>query len=337
MSTTPSATPPSTPTIHCPVNYLNESWCDIRYKSGCSSTGSISHLHHTVNPEILEKLLYEAQREANSPTKSPFPADPQTLSMTECLVDSIHHNLMDTSTPMLVTFETSSGILSPIISKAPTSPISQKTLTLDCSQCLTQRQQITKLQELQILTEQKLNSLRKEFEDQCLSKSPDFMSRSSRSSISSSSILECEDQDLRSVFPGLKRQNSSSATLVSVNAANVNSYASGIFNNCGPVGMGSSEQTTADWTRYWSSRPQKQPPKEWNFVHPNSAKSKLNNMLDTESDEPEEDKNILAKYMSCDSISKILFTHMASFIVGATLMFLVLRRHINLRSSVYMK
>jgi hypothetical protein len=60
MATTPNettTTPPSTPVIFAPVNWdnLGDSWCDIKFKSGCSSTGSISHINHTVNPEILEK------------------------------------------------------------------------------------------------------------------------------------------------------------------------------------------------------------------------------------------------------------------------------------------
>ncbi len=279
MSTTPSATPPSTPTIHCPVNYLNESWCDIQYKSGCSSTGSISHLHHTVNPEILEKLLYEAQREANSPTNPQKSFLPDLINSSDSYMVESVHNQLDTSTPMLVTFETGgSGVLSPIISKAPTSPIIKstedyisKSLTLavlDCTQCISQKQQIARLLELQQNTEKQLNTLRKEYENQCLSKSPDFMSQSSRSSISSSSISEDQEHEalkksaqIEQMFPSLKRQNSSTATLVQLNAhnANINSYASGIFvNNNNPM-IGSSE--TADWTKYWSSRPQKQPPK----------------------------------------------------------------------------
>ena len=91
-------------------------------------------------------------------------------------------------------------------------------------------------------------------------------------------------------------------------------YASGIYNYNSP------NTESADWTKYWSSRPQTQPPKEWNLVHPNSAKSKLNSLrnMDDENDD-EETKGIFAKYINTDNINKILFTHMASFIVGATL------------------
>ncbi len=60
--------------------------------------------------------------------------------------------------------------------------------------------------------------------------------------------------------------------------------------------------------------------REWNFVHPNSANSKLNLIKNSEpAEKPDESKSVIAKYINADSISKILFTHMASFIVGATL------------------
>ncbi len=48
-----------------------DSWCELKFKSGCSSTGSIkNHLNQSVNPEVLEKLLNEAQRETNYPSTS---------------------------------------------------------------------------------------------------------------------------------------------------------------------------------------------------------------------------------------------------------------------------
>lgn len=389
MATTPSATPPSTPTIHCPVNYsnLNESWCDIQYKSGCSSSGSISHLHHTVNPEILEKLLQEAQRESQSPSLSksypahtaknyqvfPEPSSIQSQTSMDSLSNSVHQ--LDTSTPMLVTFDTSHKQMSPLNSQnIPTSPINKieddiaKTLTnfnnminspINCSQCFTHKQQMEKLIEKQQDTEKQLNILRKEYEEKCLSKTPDFMSQSTTSSISSSSVNEDEDlKNLNSksvshlVASSLKRQNSSSSTLISMANNNNNNnystqgltelssfgYASGIYNynSCPGTNL---NPDNGDWIKYWPSRPQCQPPKEFNFVHPNSAKSKLNNIrnMDISDKESTESKGIIAKYIQCDSISKILFTHMASFIVGATLMFLVLRRHFSLRSSMTMK
>jgi hypothetical protein len=67
--------------------------------------------------------------------------------------------------------------------------------------------------------------------------------------------------------------------------------------------------------------------REWNFVHPNSSKSKLNNLMTANSNNNNEDllnKNINSNFISSkllnkDSISKLIFTHMASFILGATL------------------
>jgi hypothetical protein len=98
MATTPTditTTPPSTPVIHGPLNidYLNESWCELQYKSGCSSTGSISHLNHSVNPEVLEKLLQEAQKEsaayaAAQASTSTSTSDPLPSTMLSPLLSS---------------------------------------------------------------------------------------------------------------------------------------------------------------------------------------------------------------------------------------------------------
>lgn len=362
MATTPSATPPSTPTIHHTVNYenLNESWCDIQYKSGCSSSGSISHLHHSVNPEILEKLLQEAQREIISPTQTKnsyfhfkdnvFMMPEQTNTTSNNINNHNETPQLDSSTPMLVTFENSSNTISPIKINIPASPINKidddiaKTLTqFDCTKCFTQKQQIEKLLEKQKEQEKQLNLLRKEYEEKCLSKTPDFMSSSSRSSFSSASLSDDQDElkkkcQVNKIVSNLKRQNSSSTTLVSLTNTNVNNnvktfngYSSGIYNYNSCIGNGNSD--SPDWMKYWSSRPQCQPPKEWNFIHPNSAQSK--NILKMNAEE--DTKGILAKYVNCDNIGKLLFTHMASFIVGATLMFLVIRRHLNIRNSIYMK
>jgi hypothetical protein len=66
------------------ICFTIESWCELHYKSGCSSTGSISHLNHSVNPEILEKLLQEAQKDSSqrqSPISLlPLLAPPQQTS-----------------------------------------------------------------------------------------------------------------------------------------------------------------------------------------------------------------------------------------------------------------
>ena len=56
--------------------------------------------------------------------------------------------------------------------------------------------------------------------------------------------------------------------------------------------------------------------REWNFVHPNSANSKYNNIRKMDTDT---NTSFLTKIVSRENISKLIFTHMASFIVGATL------------------
>lgn len=293
MATTPSATPPSTPTLHHTVNYehLNESWCDIQYKSGCSSSGSISHLHHTVNPEILEKLLQEAQREIVSPNHnktSYFHFKDNVFMMPESTIIN-NTNQLDSSTPMLVTLDNSSTPISPIKINIPTSPINKiedniaKTLTcinydntqLDCTKCFTQTQLIEKLLDKQKEQEKQLNLLRKEYEEKCLSKTPDFMNSSSRSSFSSASLSDDQDEankkcQVNKIVSNLKRQNSSNTTLVSLTntAANLNvnnnvnsfnGYSSGIYNYNSCIGNANSD--SPDWMKYWSSRPQCQPPK----------------------------------------------------------------------------
>lgn len=70
MTTTPTAvTPPSTPTINPFFNTdrINDSWCDINFRSGCSSAGSSHPLNQSINPEILHKLLQDAQRDPTLP------------------------------------------------------------------------------------------------------------------------------------------------------------------------------------------------------------------------------------------------------------------------------
>jgi hypothetical protein len=70
MTTTPTAvTPPSTPTINpfFDTDRINDSWCDINFKSGCSSAGSSHPLNQSINPEILSKLLQDAQRDPTLP------------------------------------------------------------------------------------------------------------------------------------------------------------------------------------------------------------------------------------------------------------------------------
>jgi len=59
--------------------------------------------------------------------------------------------------------------------------------------------------------------------------------------------------------------------------------------------------------------------REWNFVHPNSSKSKLRKTMES-TDEMMTISNGNNKLLSRENIGKLIFTHMASFIVGATLL-----------------
>jgi hypothetical protein len=50
---------------------FEDSWFELKFKSGCSSTSSIkNHLNQSVNAEVFEKLLHEAQKETNYPSTS---------------------------------------------------------------------------------------------------------------------------------------------------------------------------------------------------------------------------------------------------------------------------
>ena len=206
---------------------------------------------------------------------------------------SVDMHSLDTSTPMLVKFGAS----------IPTSPLKtdeeqyiSKTLvfhptitsSMECDYCLKHKKQIDTLLEKQLSQEKQIELLRKEYDEKCLSKSPDFMLHSTSSSISSSSLNEDQDQlnnqtihastnlaflnqsgfklvagsqvQPASIASTLKRQNSSTTTLVAA-AGNVKSelpdFVKGMYNYNSSIG----NAEPADWMKYWSSRPQTQPPK----------------------------------------------------------------------------
>lgn len=244
-------------------------------------------MHHSVNPEILEKLLQEAQRESLlSHPSSPKPY----LPISSPVKSSIYcDHLIESSTPILVDLNglnngsqlLMSNITSPI--KLIESPIIDNH-SLPCNHCSRHQKQIDILLEKQIDQEKLLISLRKEYEQKLLTKSPEFM-LSSQSSISSSSASDNEfnpednEKTIHSLKDiqqqtniGLKRQNSSTSTLIAVgqqcqqqtqlmnqNSTDLSSqvnygYSSGIYNY-------KKNNDQADWMKYWSSRPQTQPPK----------------------------------------------------------------------------
>lgn len=411
MATTPTTattTPPSTPVIHGPLNidYLNESWCELQYKSGCSSTGSISHLNHSVNPEVLEKLLQEAQKESYSltllsteflpPKLPPQPpltsstASPKSLIAEILSSPSSLSSMATVKTPMSSSSSTeitvkseagsrnthsgggvsdstvliSSHLLAggvntqkrcadyinsddcggdedvdleyvdeedeEVIDINSTHELKNQIVEPKCTDCVKHQQQIDTLTERQKYHEKQLIKLRKEYEEKILLNKSLLISSSSSSNEASlvSSLCKNSNDVNSNVSPNSYSPPSLASNVIN---SNVNTNENLNNNNINKTLSGS----THEYINYWSSRPQAQPPKEWNFVHPNSSKSKLNNLNKFSEDLSASDKNdsLTVKLLSKVSIGKIIFTHMASFIVGATLMFLVFRRHLNVRSS----
>ena len=61
------------------MSWSTDSWCELQFKSVCSSAGSINRLNHSLNPEVLERLLQEAQKEtSHSATPTIFSNQPST-------------------------------------------------------------------------------------------------------------------------------------------------------------------------------------------------------------------------------------------------------------------
>jgi hypothetical protein len=187
-----------------------------------------------------------------------------------------------------------------------------------CSDCQKHKKQIDMLIERQVYHEKQLIKLRKEYEDKyVLAKSLSISSASSTPNSNGSSSL------ITSLCKQQQQEQQITAEVTSATLTNQNNAAD-------------SNNTKPEWVNYWSSRPQAQPPKEWNFVHPNSSKSKLNNLDKLNAEENINTSSKSVKLLSKDNIGKMMFpifTHLASFIVGATLMFLVFKRHFNVRSS----
>jgi hypothetical protein len=444
-----------------------ESWCELQYKSGCSSTGSISHLNHSVNPEVLEKLLHEAQKESQSPlTASPPPllampliksfdsfsaisnattstigSDMTVLSKspnssfqevdkmkksTTNAVSISNNNNISTSSISAVTqssqaIKTSAYVnvnKSMVASSSksvaseqvfmPIKNVHQSTMFVydddlycgggdsddsvdleyaeeendtnneasssdnnknngspagasnntftdttssqmmtrsvkeqqkkkdhvdTCTHCSKHRSEITHLLEKQIAQEKEMIRLRNEYEIKLLNKSLEIShSSSSKSKFMTSSPSPLSPPSLSSTS-GITTPIYSSSSKTAANAVD-----GGLVET-----MSNQPINTKDWMKYFASRPQSQPPKEWNLVHPNhhasSAKS-LRSLDEKIAPQPTSslvgsteyaeaaNYNIMGSVKLLNgngngkegmSLSKIIFTHVASFIVGATL------------------
>jgi hypothetical protein len=259
MATTPTTetttTPPSTPIINIPLNfdYLNESWCELQYKSGCSSTGSIGHFNHSVNPEVLEKLLQEAQRESS--LHLPL-ASPSQSTVTEANAAPLSNQNHSCNKSANNTIESASCNTNSTSSKADVNKktddhkyeqksqpnhekkqeqqsveefLDSEELCLNyedeinlidindnCDSCLEKRKQIEMLIEKQFRNEKQIINLRNQYEEKLL------LNKSFDLTLSS---------NLKSSSPSTPQYN-----MVSTPNGN-------------------------DWMKYWSSRPQINPPK----------------------------------------------------------------------------
>ena len=330
MATTPTTTtttPPSTPII-LNIDYLNDSWCELQYKSSCSSTGSISHLNHTVNPEVLEKLLQEAQRESTTANFYPIfknPKDnnansnnlydfdssssvnmisdilssPSSLSSTNNVYISSKNNnnccknnkiacsnmcssqqdiSCSANTIKMQTdairvgeqnldhdgdddldleyMEEDDGVIANKSSSNLSHDLTESNVMIlnksqvlnenankcdQCKHCLDHKKQIELLVEKQIFSEKQLIKLRKEYEDKLLmAKSLSISSTSSYSATSTPPSL-----------------NITKNTSTNINNITNSNLTNNIINN----DMNSNNNNNNDWMKYWSSRPQINPPK----------------------------------------------------------------------------
>lgn len=332
MATTPTTTtttPPSTPVIPSyPVNFdqLGESWCDIQYKSGCSSTGSITHLNHTVNPEILEKLLQEAQREVLSPPLASQATPFQFRPIQAPAAMSVSHSLSLSQ----FTFPDEFSDAAVIPTVTPSSWTNARANT-NCTSCVTQQLYIDLLLEKQASQERQIILMRKAFSDEEV-KTPELSVSSNCSSSTSTPPM---------MHPMHSRDRATTAAQLALAIRRQNSGVIDLSGASSPIveaqnSEKTSQMTTTDWSKFWSSRPQTQPPKEWNFIHPNSTQSKLSRSTMSSSLDQKQNVDAALDKMSAKvstitshSIGKLIFTHVASLIVGATLMFLVFRRHLN--------
>ena len=266
-----------------------ESWCELQYRSGCSSTGSISHLHHTVNPEVLEKLLQEAQKEvahqsAIATAAASLLAD--TVEMPKSAMSSRNASSMslslnsfnpngggsgnngggaDSTAQFILPSQRSSEINSPFTSLTP--PLMVPADAIECTHCLIHKQQIESLLEKQHEQSRIILNMQRRQEEQ-LTKSPKLIS--TPPSISSFAAVVAAGGGTSPTGPSggnyppspaavaaaLRRQSSSSSLVGS------NTAVSGMTNSAStPIGIGSSVAEPTDWMKNWASRPQNQPPK----------------------------------------------------------------------------
>jgi hypothetical protein len=189
-----------------------------------------------------------------------------------------------------------------------------------CKHCAKHRSEITHLLEKQIAQEKEIIKLRNENEIKLLNKSLEISQSSSKSKFMTSSPSPLSPPSL----------SSTSGITTPIYAAT----------KTAEVDSASQPINTKDWMKYFASRPQSQPPKEWNLVHPNHHAASSKSLRSLDEKQPVQQSLVSTEYAEAAnynimgsvkllngagivkegmSLSKIIFTHVASFIVGATL------------------
>ena len=192
-----------------------------------------------------------------------------------------------------------------------------------CTLCQKQKKEINALIEKQLSQEKELIRLRNDYEIKLLNKSLELCQSSASSSSGKSKFMTSSPSPLSPpslasnsgmntpIFHTKNSSNSAHHTNQAIKTENANDQAA--------------TMNTKDYMKYFASRPQSQPPKEWNFVHPNSKSAILVNKLAAVQYEDSSAVAVAGKVNNAVlskgsvSLSNLIFTHVASFIVGATL------------------
>jgi hypothetical protein len=282
-----------------------------------------------VNPEVLEKLLQEAQKESSSQSHSPLfllaetplpsghnefvtliPNESSTLIISSTQLGNHQKDIYgeivdgsnDPSTSFIVQMEehSCSSINSPITIITPptfapsssmmyknnSSKIKQdvsmlmntntKSCLQECAECAKNRQEINKLLEIQLEQQRQILMLRKQNEDNLLSRSPQLLSSShSLSHVSNedskapSSSSSTEPSTPPALANRRRQSNSSLGFNHSTYSGIENSQGGNCENNNAEYGGFLASNTinkayggqSNDWMKYFSSRPQINPPK----------------------------------------------------------------------------
>lgn len=93
------------------------------------------------------------------------------------------------------------------------------------------------------------------------------------------------------------------------------------------------DQHVADWMRYWSSRVEAEPPKEWKFVHPNQQS--VHERFHYDDEEEQAAKEVEKALIEKKRMRFVLLSNCASFILGMGIMYLCLRRYLRMKTPYF--